>query len=58
MAGFVPERELPPQVLEQVTKAAAIGRGSQAREIASLIVFLCSAANTNITYDAYPSASL
>jgi hypothetical protein len=25
MAGFVPKRELPPQVLEQVTKAAAIG---------------------------------
>jgi 3-oxoacyl-[acyl-carrier protein] reductase len=32
-----------------VTKATAIGRVSQAREVASLIVFLCSAANTNIT---------
>jgi 3-oxoacyl-[acyl-carrier protein] reductase len=49
MAGFVPKRELPPPVLEQVTKAAAIGRVSEAREVASLIVFLCSAANTNIT---------
>lgn len=49
MAGFVPKQELPPQVLEQVTKAAAIGRVSEAREVASLIVFLCSAANTNIT---------
>jgi 3-oxoacyl-[acyl-carrier protein] reductase len=49
MAGFVPKRELSPQVLEQVTKAAAIGRVSEAREVASLVVFLCSAANTNIT---------
>jgi NAD(P)-dependent dehydrogenase (short-subunit alcohol dehydrogenase family) len=49
MAAFVPKRELPPQVLEPVTKAAAIGRVSEAREVASPIVFLCSAANTNIT---------
>jgi len=36
-------------VLEQVTRAAAIGRVSEAGEIARLVVFLCSAANTNIT---------
>lgn len=49
MAGFVPREELPPQVLEQATKAAATGRVSEPCEVASLIVFLCSAANTNIT---------
>jgi len=49
MAGYVPRGEVPPAVLEQVTRAAAIGRVSGAGEIARLIVFLCSAANTNIT---------
>jgi 3-oxoacyl-[acyl-carrier protein] reductase len=49
MAGFVPSGDIPPQILEQVTRSAATGRVTEAREIADLIVFLCSANNTNIT---------
>ena len=49
MAGFVPRGDIPPQMLEQVTRSAATGRVTEAREVADLIVFLCSASNTNIT---------
>jgi 3-oxoacyl-[acyl-carrier protein] reductase len=50
MAGFVPaDKPLPDPVIQMARNAAAIGRVSQAREIADLIVFLCSARNTNIT---------
>lgn len=49
MAGYVPRGEVPPAVLDQVARSAAIGRVSEAPEVAGLIVFLCSAVNTNIT---------
>jgi 3-oxoacyl-[acyl-carrier protein] reductase len=49
MAGYVPRTGTPQEVLEQASRSAAIARTSDAREIANLIVFLCSDANTNIT---------
>jgi 3-oxoacyl-[acyl-carrier protein] reductase len=50
MAGFVPAgKRLPDQVLRAASDAAATGRVSQASEVADLVVFLCSARNTNIT---------
>jgi 3-oxoacyl-[acyl-carrier protein] reductase len=50
MAGFVPaEKPFPTAVIEVASRAAAIARVSHAHEIADLIVFLCSARNTNIT---------
>ncbi|MEU7867137.1 SDR family oxidoreductase [Dactylosporangium sp. NPDC049140] len=50
MAGFVPgERQLPPEVLHSAAEAAATRRVSTAEEIAAVIVFLCSAANGNVT---------
>ena len=49
MAGFVAKGEVPPEVLEQVTRSAATGRTTEPHEVANLIVFLCSGANTNIT---------
>lgn len=49
MAGFVPRPGVPAAVVEQASRAAAIGRSSEPQEIANLIVFLCSGANTNIT---------
>ncbi len=50
MAGFVPgERQLPPVVLQQAAAAAATGRTTSAAEVANLIAFLCSRANTSIT---------
>ena len=49
-AGFVPgERQLPPVVLQQAAAAAATGRTTSAAEVANLIAFLCSRANTSIT---------
>ena len=49
MAGYVPRPGTPEVVLEQASRSAAIGRPSEAREMANLIVFLSSEANTNIT---------
>jgi 3-oxoacyl-[acyl-carrier protein] reductase len=50
MAGFVPaDKPIPETVRRQAAQAAAIQRVSDAREIADLIVFLCSARNTNIS---------
>jgi 3-oxoacyl-[acyl-carrier protein] reductase len=50
MAGFVPaDKPVPDAVSRQAADASAIGRVSTAVEVASLIVFLCSARNTNIT---------
>jgi 3-oxoacyl-[acyl-carrier protein] reductase len=50
MAGFVPaDKPISETVLRQAGHAAAIRRVSEAREVADLIVFLCSARNTNIT---------
>jgi 3-oxoacyl-[acyl-carrier protein] reductase len=50
MAGFVPgDRDLPAQVLDRAVAAAATGRVSTAGEVARVVVFLCSAANGNVT---------
>jgi 3-oxoacyl-[acyl-carrier protein] reductase len=50
LAGFVPgERQLPPEMLSAAAQAAATGRVSTAEEVARVIVFLCSAANGNVT---------
>jgi 3-oxoacyl-[acyl-carrier protein] reductase len=49
MAGYVPRPGTPKEMLERASRSAAIGRPSDAHEIANLIVFLSSAANTNIT---------
>jgi 3-oxoacyl-[acyl-carrier protein] reductase len=50
MAGFVPaDKPIPEPIRRQAADAAAIRRVSDAAEIASLIVFLCSARNTNVT---------
>ncbi|MBO3750441.1 SDR family oxidoreductase [Streptosporangiaceae bacterium NEAU-GS5] len=50
MAGFVPaDKPIPESILRQAAGAAAIRRVSQAREVADLIAFLCSARNTNVT---------
>lgn len=53
MAGFVPAgKPMPASVIDVASRAAAIGRVSEAREIADLIVFMCSARNTNVTGEA------
>ncbi|GAA4257600.1 SDR family NAD(P)-dependent oxidoreductase [Dactylosporangium darangshiense] len=50
MAGFVPAgKPIPPAVQQQAADAAAIRRVSEAGEVAEVIVFLCSARNTNVT---------
>jgi NAD(P)-dependent dehydrogenase (short-subunit alcohol dehydrogenase family) len=49
MAGLVPRPDLPQAVIDRASRSSAIGRPSRAHEIARLIVFLCSAANGNIT---------
>ncbi|GAA3452984.1 SDR family NAD(P)-dependent oxidoreductase [Dactylosporangium matsuzakiense] len=50
MAGFVPgERQFPDEALRAAASAAATGRVSTADEIARVVVFLCSAANGNVT---------
>jgi 3-oxoacyl-[acyl-carrier protein] reductase len=40
---------VPDAVLEQVTRAAATRRTTEAWEVAHVVVFLCSAANGNVT---------
>lgn len=50
MAGFVVgEREIPDEMLKTVAAAAATGRTTTATEVANLVVFLCSQANTHVT---------
>jgi 3-oxoacyl-[acyl-carrier protein] reductase len=49
MAGYVPHGEVPEDVLEQVTRAAATRRTTAAQEVANVVVFLCSMANGNVT---------
>jgi 3-oxoacyl-[acyl-carrier protein] reductase len=50
LAGFVPgERQLPPEMLGAAAQAAASGRVCTAEEVARVVVFLCSAANGNVT---------
>jgi 3-oxoacyl-[acyl-carrier protein] reductase len=50
MAGFVVgEREIPDEVFKTAAAAAATGRTTTATEVANLVVFLCSQANTQVT---------
>ncbi|GII81969.1 hypothetical protein Sru01_69510 [Sphaerisporangium rufum] len=53
MPGFAPEgKPVPESMIEQARAAAATREVTRADEVARLIVFLCSAANTNITGEA------
>lgn len=53
MAGFTPaDKPVPEAVIRQAAGAAAIQRITRPREVAELVVFLCSACNTNITGEA------
>jgi 3-oxoacyl-[acyl-carrier protein] reductase len=51
MAGFMADerRQFPESVLQQARAAAATGRTTRPEEVASLVIYLCSAANTNVT---------
>jgi 3-oxoacyl-[acyl-carrier protein] reductase len=50
MAGFVTgERQIPEEILKTIENAAATRRTTTATEVASLVVFLCSQANTHVT---------
>lgn len=53
MAGFTPAgRPLSDAMIQQASRAAAVQRVTEPREVAELIVFLCSTRNTNITGEA------
>jgi 3-oxoacyl-[acyl-carrier protein] reductase len=53
LPGFTPgDKPLPQQVIQQAERAAAIRRVTQPDDVARIIVFLCSAANTNTTGEA------
>jgi 3-oxoacyl-[acyl-carrier protein] reductase len=53
MPGFTPaDKQMPPQLIDKAGAAAATGRVSHPDDAARMIVFLCSAANTNTTGEA------
>ncbi|MGH3115855.1 MAG: SDR family NAD(P)-dependent oxidoreductase [Streptomyces sp.] len=53
MPGFTPaDKQLPPQLLEKAGSAAATQTITHPDDVARMIVFLCSAANTNTTGEA------
>lgn len=53
MPGFTPaDKQLPPQLLEKAGSAAATQSVTHPEDVARVIVFLCSAANTNTTGEA------
>jgi 3-oxoacyl-[acyl-carrier protein] reductase len=50
MAGFVTgERQIPGEILKTIENAAATRRTTTATDVANLVVFLCSQANTHVT---------
>jgi 3-oxoacyl-[acyl-carrier protein] reductase len=50
MPGFTPaDKQMPPILIEKARAAAATGRVTDPSDVARMIVFLCSAANTNTT---------
>ncbi|MFC4588301.1 SDR family NAD(P)-dependent oxidoreductase [Sphaerisporangium corydalis] len=50
MSGFVVgDRQMPPEIIAKAEAAAATGRTTTATEVANMVVFLCSAANGNVT---------
>ncbi|PRY02338.1 SDR family NAD(P)-dependent oxidoreductase [Allonocardiopsis opalescens] len=53
MPGFTPgERAMPPGLMAKAEAAAATGRVSRPEDVAAMVVFLCSAANTHTTGEA------
>jgi 3-oxoacyl-[acyl-carrier protein] reductase len=52
MAGFVPSAAMPAAVVDQGRRSAATGRLTAPEDVANVIVFLCSRANTNVTGEA------
>lgn len=53
MPGFTPaDKQMPPQLIDKAGAAAATKRVSHPDDAARMIVFLCSAANTNTTGEA------
>lgn len=53
MPGFTPaDKPLPPELIEQASTAAATRRVTHPDDVARMIVFLCSTANTNTTGEA------
>ncbi|GAA2042967.1 SDR family NAD(P)-dependent oxidoreductase [Catenulispora yoronensis] len=53
MPGFTPaDKHMPPQLIDTASTAAATKRVSEPEDAARMIVFLCSAANTNTTGEA------
>ncbi|MFB9626879.1 SDR family NAD(P)-dependent oxidoreductase [Nonomuraea helvata] len=53
MPGFTPaDKPLPPELIEQAGTAAATRRVTHPDDVARMIVFLCSTANTNTTGEA------
>ncbi|MFI7047910.1 SDR family NAD(P)-dependent oxidoreductase [Streptosporangium sandarakinum] len=53
MPGFTPgDRPMPQELLDKAAAAAATGRVTHPGDVARMIVFLCSAANTNTTGEA------
>jgi 3-oxoacyl-[acyl-carrier protein] reductase len=53
MPGFTPaDKQMPPQLIDKAREAAATRQVTQPGDVARMIVFLCSAANTNTTGEA------
>jgi 3-oxoacyl-[acyl-carrier protein] reductase len=53
MPGFTPaDKQMPPHLLDKAREAAATRRVTHPDDVARMIVFLCSAANTNTTGEA------
>ncbi|MDR3081808.1 MAG: SDR family oxidoreductase [Streptomyces sp.] len=53
MPGFTPaDKPMPPELIEQASTAAATRRVTHPDDVARMIVFLCSTANTNTTGEA------
>lgn len=53
MPGFTPaDKQLPPELLDKASSAAATQTVTHPDDVARMIVFLCSAANTNTTGEA------
>lgn len=52
MAGFVPAPDTPAAITDQGRRSAATGQLTEPGDVASLVVFLCSAANGNVTGEA------
>ncbi|MEO3748972.1 SDR family NAD(P)-dependent oxidoreductase [Plantactinospora sp. B5E13] len=53
MPGFTPaDKQMPPQLIDKAREAAATRQVTHPDDVARMIVFLCSAANTNTTGEA------